>query len=58
MDADTFDINCYSDVVNFGTVLWAHPASAWDARIRLGGCKRLEWDDEVFANFASSITVR
>jgi len=25
MDAQTFDVTCYNDVSDFGTVYWAHP---------------------------------
>ncbi|CAZ79912.1 unnamed protein product [Tuber melanosporum] len=58
MNAQTFDVTCYNDVSDFGTVYWAHPTRAWDARIRLAGCKVLDLETPGFAEFLASISVR
>ncbi|CUS08650.1 unnamed protein product [Tuber aestivum] len=58
MDAQTFDVTCYNDVSDFGTVYWAHPTKAWDARIRLAGCKVLDLETPGFADFLASISIR
>ncbi|PWW79223.1 hypothetical protein C7212DRAFT_349186 [Tuber magnatum] len=58
MDAQTFDVTCYNDVSDFGTVYWAHPTKAWDARIRLAGCKVLDLETPGFAGFLASISLR
>ncbi|RPB02363.1 hypothetical protein L873DRAFT_1826762 [Choiromyces venosus 120613-1] len=58
MDAMTFDVTCYNDVNDFGTVYWAHPIKAWDTRIRLAGCKVLDLETPGFAEFLASISIR